>query len=398
MMMQPTPPPLFCQPSCLSTESYGLLLLLISAMLYSVMGLFVKLASNTGIPSTELVFMRAIFQGSLVVGGMIWFRIDNENDNDNNDEESLITTTSERNKQQIQQQNRPRLITQPFGNTVSRNVVLARGALGGIGFVLYFYTISALPLGDAIALISLHPIVTILAAAIFLGETIRVGHVMACLCSVLGSILIAQPTILFGSSQNTMDDDTNHNDTTSSLGYITALLGTFAASGVIVLIRKSGKVGAHTLQLLWSWAFFGTSFSSVLGMWNQNRDSAWTWPSSSTAWLYVLALCMLGSVGHFCMNFAGKFARAGLASIVRSSDIMFAYVWQIMILKQIPGLTTLIGVFFICISLIIVAAEQAMDYPKSADSADQTMEVDENDELFPINQRSTVKATKYGTD
>ena len=61
-----------------------------------------------------------------------------------------------------------RLILTPFRGTrdVVRVVVL-RGVLGGMGFVSYFYTVNALPIGDAITLMSLFPIVSIFLDASF---------------------------------------------------------------------------------------------------------------------------------------------------------------------------------------------------------------------------------------
>ena len=55
----------------MSEESWGLLLVLISAIFYALAGAFVKLAHIQGdLPSTELVFARGIFQGGLVVLGL----------------------------------------------------------------------------------------------------------------------------------------------------------------------------------------------------------------------------------------------------------------------------------------------------------------------------------------
>ena len=156
----------------LSQESYGLLLLLLSAVLYSFAGVLVKLAANTGLSSSELVLLRALFQGTIVVTSMCLYRT-----NDG-----------------------IRLICQPFGGS-SRviKIVIIRGIIGGLGFCLYFYTISVLPLGDATALVALKPVPAIFLGRILLGEAITPLHLVVTITSVVGSILIAQPSFLFPS-------------------------------------------------------------------------------------------------------------------------------------------------------------------------------------------------------
>ena len=64
-----------------------------------------------------------------------------------------------------------KLIHQPFGPPgMGRTIVLARGILGGAGFLFDYHCMTALPLGDAISLMSLYPIITLLLARVFLGE------------------------------------------------------------------------------------------------------------------------------------------------------------------------------------------------------------------------------------
>ena len=97
-----TSSPLVCQPNWLSSkESYSLLLLLLSTFFYSVMSCFLQLSSrNDGIPSTQLVLFRAVFQGTLVVVTMGIFD--------------------------------PKLLSRPFGDSVSvQKLVVARGIVGG---------------------------------------------------------------------------------------------------------------------------------------------------------------------------------------------------------------------------------------------------------------------------
>jgi drug/metabolite transporter (DMT)-like permease len=298
-------------------------LLLLSALLYSFAGVNVKLAANTGLSSSELVLLRAIFQGTLVMAGMMYCRTD----------EGV------------------RLLWQPFGSTREiQKIVFVRGIIGATGFCLYFYTIAALPLGDATALVALKPVPTIFLGRILLGEQIKLLHILVTVASVAGSILIAQPSFFFGKEQ-----------AQASLGHVTGLLGACCAAGVVTLIRKAGTIGAHTLQLLFSWAFFGILFSAIaLGR------QHWRLPPTLESWLYVLAMSAIGSAAHFLLNYAGRLAPASLSSIMRSSDLMFAYIWEIFIFHQVPNLWTWTGVGFISLSLIMIAIQKVRDHHREA--------------------------------
>jgi drug/metabolite transporter (DMT)-like permease len=297
------------KPKCLSTETYGLCIIGLSALLYSVMGAFVKLATQSGLPSTEIVFIRALFQGSLVTAASLCFR--EAPSSEKHDNNQLETT-------------RPKLIIQsPLGNASIRHVVIARGACGGCGFVLYYFTISALPLGDAVALLSLSPVVTVWASAAFAGQPIRPLHALSAVTTVLGTFLIARPDFIFGPAT----EQTSH-PPRDSLGYVTALLGTCTGAGVFLLMRKAGKVGAHTLQLLFSWVLFGLIFSSLLGVALPaifGQTLSWALPPSKAVWGFLLGCCCFGTVAHFLLNFAARHSNPGLASIVRSSGILWAY-------------------------------------------------------------------------
>ena len=165
-----------CLPG-LGLESQGLLVLLLSSVLFSIMGYFVQRTTIlSGIPSTELVCIRAAFQGFLTVPVM-----------------SRIPASTEAQGGPAYQSGKGRpLILSPFGGTPEvRRVVVARGAVGGFGFVMFYYTLSALPLGDATALLSLKSVLTVLGGGMFLGETIRASHAGAAVASAAGAFLIA---------------------------------------------------------------------------------------------------------------------------------------------------------------------------------------------------------------
>mmetsp|Transcript_41367 Transcript_41367/g.74575 ORF Transcript_41367/g.74575 Transcript_41367/m.74575 type:complete len:476 (-) Transcript_41367:55-1482(-) len=409
----------------------GIILLFLSAFLFSFMGMFLQFTGRMGIPSTELVFIRSVFQGTFVLLGMVIFRVDDspkasESDNDgirvevdnvettgNNDnnldvegvgmvllseelsneekklekesgyytriisptttyphEEASLLATSPKctysstllstTKHQPASSFKPsptivllppRIIQRPFGTTPTMcKIVILRGIIGGFGFINYYYTLSTLPLGDATTLLSLYPIVTIFLARIVLGEEIKPLYIVAALFSVVGAALISRPSFLFGN-----EDDDDDDARPPKLGYITAIIGSLCASAVIVLIRKAGKVGAHTLQLLFSWTVFGVSFSLIVGFiaGSTEADQQWRIPSRQEM-PSVLGVCVSGTFAHFLLNYAAKLVPATMAGLLRSSDIFWAYLLEMIVLSQHPPKETLCGVLLVCSSLVLV--------------------------------------------
>lgn len=359
------------KPRWISTESYGFVLLLVSAVTYSGMGCFIKLASATGLPSTQLVFFRAAFQGFFVVIGLIVFRAETE-------AEGGKITLDDGQREPTGRGTTSRLIWSPFGGTWTvQKIVLIRGCVGGLGFVLYFYTISVLPLGDAVTLLSMYPIITIFFARIFLGEIARTTHLLAAVASVTGALLIARPRFLFGGNADDGPDPSGGG--VPWLGYVTAALGSCTGSAVFILIRKAGTMGAHTLQLLFSWACFGTFFSLAFGILQGRHHGGWRLPPSRTSWVYVLCLCCIGSSAHFLMNYAGRLAPAGLASITRSSGLMWAYMFEVLIFGEVPKASTIVGVVLIATSLVAITLQKVRDERLASAATPELLTILEHD-------------------
>ena len=83
--------------------------------------------SDYGIPSLELVAIRAGFQLVIVAGGILTLRTG---------------------------------FVAPYG---TRLFVGLRGIIGGAGFLCYFHAMTVLELGDAVTLLSLYPVFSVFA-------------------------------------------------------------------------------------------------------------------------------------------------------------------------------------------------------------------------------------------
>ena len=350
--------------------------LFISTFLFSVMGMFLQLATRYGVPSTEIVFSRAAFQGVFIIPAMFLFRLSADDlptntataNNREEDDEEIIKDEAANSGGVYYNEDTamtttlpPRLIQHPFGtNKLMSKVVLMRGIFGGLSFMFKFHALSTLPLGDATALMAVYPVITIFLAHIFLGEVIRPLHIVAAISSILGAVLISQPRFLFGGDDG---DDMDDDDSNRVAGYISAFLENIFCSGVIVTIRKAGKVGAHTLQLLFSWMVFALSLSIFMffvGRSSSESVQEWIVPPKE-ALPSLLGTCMAAGVAHFLLNYSGKFVPATMGGLIRSSGILIAYLLEVLVFGTTPEMVTIWGVFFICLSLMLVLFQGKLD-------------------------------------
>ncbi|KAL7457072.1 hypothetical protein ACHAWC_009985 [Mediolabrus comicus] len=353
--------------------------LFISTFLFSLMGMFLQLATRYGVPSTEIVFSRAAFQGIFIIPAMFLFRLspsdadalpptqdkDVEVDDDDEEEDMKFAAVNSFENEGTTTTTTtlpPRIIQHPFGTTkIMSNVVILRGIFGGLSFMFKFHALSTLPLGDATALMAVYPVITIFLAHIFLGEVIRPLHIVAAISSILGALLISQPRFLFGDVDG--GDDVDDDSYQGYAGYISAFLENIFCSGVIVTIRKAGKVGAHTLQLLFSWMVFALSLSMLMffvGRSSSEIVEGWIVPPAE-ALPSLLGTCMAAGVAHFLLNYSGKFVPATMGGLIRSSGILIAYLLEVFVFGTTPETVTIWGVFFIIMSLMIVLFQGKVD-------------------------------------
>jgi len=235
-------------------------------------------------------------------------------------------------------------------------------------------------------MLSMSPIITVVAASIFLKETIQISHAIAAVLGLIGAILLAQPTFLFGRH----DDNNNNENDSNSVGYLTGFVGACIGASVFILVRKAGKVGVHTLQLLFSWCFFSIIYCLLWGIMTlvfrspEDEDHAVTQSvlaavqKTRRSWMYVLGVCIVGTAGHFLLNYAGMLAPAGIGSMTRLSGMMWSYLLEMYVFHQLPQFRTVLGFSFILFSLVLIALEKHYHNNNNSNSQNINEEYNKN--------------------
>jgi len=289
----------------------ALVLMLISALFATLMSLFGKEVTNQGLPPPELVLIREWGQAIILTFPLAYFQ-----------KTSLLPPKS------------------------ARWLVATRGILGAAGSQCFYKAIQCLPLGDAIALYGIFPVVTVGFAIPLLGETLTVKIIIVVLLSMVGVACIAQPDFWFGDSWGTG----SHRWTSGCevIGYVVVLLGTLFGGLTLIFIRMIGT-SAHTVHLLFAKSVFASLQSIILYFIYKD----WVFPEKDWMW-DILLVIVFGAVNQFLKNYAGRICHAGAGSVMRSTSVVWAYLWQITVFHVLPSSLAIIGAVLILLSGMIV--------------------------------------------
>eukprot|EP01139_Manchomonas_bermudensis_P025903 Amastigsp_a847227_13.p1 type:complete len:348 gc:universal Amastigsp_a847227_13:111-1154(+) len=324
---------------------FGVVLVATSALLFSIMSLVVQL-TGPRIPSFEQVFSRCLIQGSLA-GALLW-----------------------------------RSGQSPFAFPPAKlRWMVARGFFGFSSMSCLFFALTRLTLADANVIFFSSAISTAIAGRLVLGERFGLFESVAALCTIVGVVLVSQPTWVFG--EQTKDA---HDSSGRAAGILVSVLGALLSSGAYIAIRKVGKdIDANVL--VFYFALVGVTLSPV-GVLVQGA----VMPSGLREWSCLLAVGLLGFVAQSAFNRGVQLEDAGRANLIRMVDILFAFAWQVFLMRQPVGLWSGLGALVIAISVFAVGLKKYRSAgvsaaPVAADEGSRALldaSTEENDELLPL--------------
>eukprot|EP01084_Bolivina_argentea_P248632 415942_1 len=223
--------------------------------------------------------------------------------------------------------------------------ILLRGLFGALTTVFYFEAIVKLPVGDAIVLYSMYPVPTAFVSFCALNEGLSYKYIFSLVLCVIGTFLIIQPDFIFGS-------DIGQNEYNIMIGYVSAILSAVLMSGVFIFIRLAKAapptilIIAQGISCIIEALIIGLIFQHFNGL-NTVND--------------FICLCSIGIVGYcaqWSLTKASQILPAALSSLLRSTDIIWTYLAQILIFHELPSYLTYIGAFIILFAILFVTMEK----------------------------------------
>jgi drug/metabolite transporter (DMT)-like permease len=264
----------------------GAYLMMLSAFAFSIMTVLVKLVGER-LPSQEIVVARAIV--SLVLS---W---------------SLLRRAG----------------VSPWGE--DRLWLWIRGGLGFAGLSCVYAAVTHLPLAEATVLQYLHPAITALLAGLFLREVITPRILIATAISLVGVVLVARPTFLFGEAAVPLEPI-----------WVMAAIGgaTFSAAAYVVVRRLSQHEDPLVIVFYFPLVTVPLAIPTVL--------PNFVWPEGID-WLLLLGVGLTTQVGQVSLTRGLAILPASQGTALSYLQVVFAAIWSVMIFGEDLGGWTLVG-------------------------------------------------------
>ena len=186
-----------------------------------------------------------------------------------------------------------------------------RGIAGTCAMGLGFAGLRYLPLPEVTAIRFVTPILIVIFAAVFLGETIRKFRITAVLVGHLGVVVIVWPRLTFaGTSAETFG------------ALITLGSATLAAAAQIFVKSMAGR--ESTLAIVFYFSLTAVTLSLL------TIPFGWVWPSPAE-WALLIGAGLVGGLGQVLLTTSYRFAEAGVLAPFTYTSILWAlvigYVW-----------------------------------------------------------------------
>lgn len=209
----------------------------------------------------------------------------------------------------------------PFKTTRIRSHVI-RTCYGLAAMYCFFYAIAHLPLADAMIFTYAAPVFTPVLAWLWLREPLTRKMMILSLVGMLGVILVGKPSGALFSKL-------------SLVGIAASLL----AASAFVSIREMSAT-EPTYRIVFYYALFSMLFSAVPLTW------AWQPLNSQQLWL-LLGAGLLASVAQFSMSKAYSLAPLGVIGPVAYSAIIFSGLIGWWLWNEVPDTASVIGALLI---------------------------------------------------
>ncbi|MFN3576511.1 MAG: DMT family transporter [Tabrizicola sp.] len=249
----------------------GIALKLASVMVFIVMASLIKFTAQH-VPAGQAVFFRSFFAIPVIVAWLAWRK-------------ELATGLK---------------TVQPLGH-------VWRGVVGTLAMGLGFAGLGYLPLPEVTAIGYAAPLLTVIFAAMFLGEEVRMFRISAVILGMVGVLIVLAPRL-------SVDPETA--GIAEALGAVLVLGGAVFAALAQVFVRKLVMTEQTSAIVFW-FSVTATVMSLV------TLPFGWVWPTPAEAAILVGA-GLLGGLGQILLTSSYREADASLVAPFDYASMIFA--------------------------------------------------------------------------
>jgi len=264
---------------------------------FSVMNLCVRLASQEGVPTVQIVFFRNLFAFLALL---------------------------------------PWVASHGFATVRTKRVRahVLRAMLGITAMFLWFTSVTVLPLAQAVALNFTFPLFATILAVLVLKEVVRLRRWTATAIGFLGVLIILRPW----------------NEGLQPLLFLPIAAAFFMASAAIAVKRLSATESPVTVVFYMN--LFMTPASLIPAI------PSWTWPSGM-AWICLIALGLFAMLSHLMLVRAYALADASLIQPFDYLRLPFTALIGYLVFAEVPSPWLWVGAAVIAGSTFYIARREA---------------------------------------
>jgi drug/metabolite transporter (DMT)-like permease len=273
-----------------------------SVLVFIVMATLIK-ATADHVPPGQAVFFRSLFAIPVIMAWLAW----------RGELRSGLKTTT------------------PMGH-------VWRGVVGTCAMGLGFAGLAFLPLPEVTAIGYAAPLLTVVFAAMFLGEEVRVFRISAVALGMIGVLIVLSPRLT-----SLRDGELA---TAEALGAMLVLGGAVFAALAQVFVRRLVVTESTSAIVFW-FSLTATVLSLV------TLPFGWVVPAPREA-LMLVAAGLLGGVGQILLTSGYRWADASVVAPFEYVSMLFALIFGYVFFAEVPTLTMLSGAALVVTAGILI--------------------------------------------
>lgn len=226
------------------------------------------------------------------------------------------------------------------------HLLFLRGFLGFVAMILFFYTISTIPLGEAITLNKTSPLFVSIIAYYLLHEHLSKRSILALLIGFAGIIFITKPYGL-----------------TMSYEHFLGILSGFFAASAYATIKKIKDIYDSRVIVL-SFVIVGSTFPAILFILSPYVSvpvslgflfPKFTLPNELLIWLLIAFMAFISTLSQWLLTKAYSASKASIIGVISYTNIPFAIGFGYMLGDKFPDFLTFCGIGLIVLGGILVS-------------------------------------------
>ena len=239
--------------------------------------------------------------------------------------------------------------TRPTLNGGKFYLLIQRGMLGFFAMILFFYTVTTIPLGEAITLNKTSPLFVAVLAYYLLGEKLNLRTVFALFTGFMGIVFILKP---FGMS--------------ISYEHLLGILGGFFAASAYATIKKIKDIYDSRIIVL-SFVGIGTIMPAILFLISPYINPpkfieflfpVFIMPSTAYVWSLIIFMAIISTLSQWLLTKAYSHSNLSIIGVISYTNIPFSIGIGYMLGDKFPDFLTWLGIGLIILGGFLVGLKK----------------------------------------